>query len=137
MITPPEGMKRDYPLARLTTIPTGGRAKLFARAGRIERPERLLAWAAEELEVGVVGSGSNLLVADEGVRGLVRKLDKDLTEIDVDGTRINCGGEPGFRPWPRAARAGLGGIELGVNLAGTVGGAARMNANAYAEWTSS
>lgn len=46
--------------------------------------------AAEELEVGVIGSGSNLLVADAGVRGPVLKLDQGLTDIDVDGTRISC-----------------------------------------------
>ena len=55
--------------------------------------ERLLAWAdAEGVEVGVVGSGSNLLVADVGVRGLVLKLDKELSTIELDGTRIRCGG---------------------------------------------
>ena len=40
----------------------------------------------------MVGSGSNLLVADEGVRGLVLKLDRELSEIELDATRINCGG---------------------------------------------
>ena len=68
MDTLPPGVERDYPLARLTTIRTGGHAELFARPGTIEELERLLAWAAaHEIEVGVVGSGSNLLVADEGV----------------------------------------------------------------------
>jgi UDP-N-acetylmuramate dehydrogenase len=133
MATPPEGIERDYPLARLTTIRTGGRAELFSRAGSIPALERLLAWAAEEgIEVGVVGSGSNLLVADEGVRGLVLKLDQDLAEIEVDGTRINCGGGARLPAVSaRAARAGLSGIEFGVNIPGTVGGAVRMNANAY------
>jgi UDP-N-acetylmuramate dehydrogenase len=133
MATPPEGIERDYPLARLTTIRTGGRAELFSRVGSIPALERLLAWAAEEgIEVGVVGSGSNLLVADEGVRGLVLKLDQDLAEIEVDGTRINCGGGARLPAVSaRAARAGLSGIEFGVNIPGTVGGAVRMNANAY------
>ncbi len=83
MSTLPRGVKRDYPLARLTTIRTGGAAELFARSGTIEELERLLAWAsAEGLEVGVVGSGSNLLVADAGVRGLVVKLDDELSKIE-------------------------------------------------------
>jgi UDP-N-acetylenolpyruvoylglucosamine reductase len=133
MVTLPEGIERDYPLARLTTIRTGGHAELFARVGDIESLERRLAWAArEDLEVGVVGSGSNLLVADEGVRGLVLKLDQDLAAIDVDGSRINCGGGARLPSVSaRAARAGLSGIEFGVNIPGTVGGAVRMNANAY------
>jgi UDP-N-acetylmuramate dehydrogenase len=133
MVTLPEGIERDYPLARLTTIRTGGHAELFARVGTIESLERQLAWAAQEdLEVGVVGSGSNLLVADEGVRGLVLKLDQDLAAIDVDGSRIYCGGGARLPSVSaRAARAGLSGIEFGVNIPGTVGGAVRMNANAY------
>ncbi|MEO6857300.1 MAG: UDP-N-acetylmuramate dehydrogenase [Solirubrobacteraceae bacterium] len=133
MATIPEGIEREFPLARLTTIRTGGRAELFARAGTITTLVHLLAWAAEEgFEVGVVGSGSNLLVADEGVRGLVLKLDQELSEITVIGTRMDCGGGARLPAVSaRAARAGLSGIEFGVNIPGTVGGAVRMNANAY------
>ncbi len=129
----PAGVKPGYPLARLTTIRTGGPAELFARAGTVSELEALLAWAdGEGLEVGVVGSGSNLLVADAGVRGLVVKLDQELSEIELDGTRIRCGGGARLPAVSaRAARAGLSGIEFGVNIPGTVGGAVRMNANAY------
>src|SRR2546421_6546710 len=133
MASPPPGVQRDSPLARLTTIRTGGPAELFARAGSLEELERLLAWAADEgLEVGVVGSGSNLLVADAGVHGLVVKLDKELSKIEVKGTRIECGGGARLPAVSaRAAQRGLTGIEFGVNIPGTVGGAVRMNANAY------
>jgi UDP-N-acetylmuramate dehydrogenase len=129
----PDGVERDYSLARLTTIRTGGHAELFARPGTIEELERIMAWAGRTgIEVGVVGSGSNLLVADEGVRGLVLKLDRELSEIELDGTRINCGGGARLPAVSaQAARAGLSGIEFGVNIPGTVGGAVRMNANAY------
>jgi UDP-N-acetylmuramate dehydrogenase len=133
MLEPPVGVERDYPLARLTTVRTGGPAELFARAGTLERLEQLVAWAgAENIQVGVVGSGSNLLVADEGVRGLVVKLDKDLARIELAGNRIDCGGGARLPAVAaRAAQAGLIGIEFGVNIPGTVGGAVRMNANAY------
>jgi UDP-N-acetylenolpyruvoylglucosamine reductase len=129
----PPGVTRDYPLARLTTIRTGGPAELFARPGTLAALERLVGWAAaERLEVGVVGSGSNLLVAAAGARGLVVKLDQELSEIKLDGTQINCGGGARLPAVSaRAARAGLTGIEFGVNIPGTVGGAVRMNANAY------
>jgi UDP-N-acetylmuramate dehydrogenase len=129
----PEGITRDYPLARLTTIRTGGPAELFARPGTVAELEAVLAWAgAEGVEVGVVGSGSNLLIADAGVRGLVVKLDQELSQITVDGTRIDCGGGARLPAVSaQAARAGLSGIEFGVNIPGTVGGAVRMNANAY------
>lgn len=133
MTAVPEGVLRDYPLARLTTVRTGGAAELFARAGSQLALERLLGWAAVEgHEVGVVGSGSNLLVSDVGVRGLVIKLDGELAQIEQEGTRLCCGG--GARlpaAAAQAARAGLTGLEFGVNIPGTVGGAVRMNANAY------
>src|SRR6202000_2152437 len=129
----PPGITRDYPLARLTTIRTGGQAELFARPGTVAELESVLAWAgAEGVQVGVVGSGSNLLIADEGVRGLVLKLDQELTQITVDGTRIDCGGGarlPAVSTHVTTTR--LSGIEFGVNIPGTVGGAVRMNANAY------
>jgi UDP-N-acetylenolpyruvoylglucosamine reductase len=130
---PPPGIERDHPLARLTTIRAGGKADLFARPANSAELVELLRWAAsEEVPVEVVGSGSNLLVADAGVRGLVLKLDGELTAIERDGDRVVCGG--GARlpsAAAKAARWGLGGLEFGINIPGTVGGAVRMNANAY------
>ena len=71
-------------------------------------------------------------MADDGVRGLVLKLDKELSKIELDGTRILCGGGARLPAVSaRAAQAGLTGIEFGVNIPGSVGGAVRMNANAY------
>jgi len=130
---PPRGVERDYPLSGLTTIRTGGPADHFARAGSLERLSELLGWArASGLEVGVVGSGSNLLVADDGFRGLAMKLDADLATVEADGPRLLCGGGARLpQVAARAARLGLSGIEFGVNIPGTVGGAVRMNANAY------
>jgi UDP-N-acetylenolpyruvoylglucosamine reductase len=132
-VSAPPGAEADYPLARLTTIRTGGHADWFARPDRSERLADLLRWAHEEhVEVGVVGSGSNLLVADEGFRGLVLKLDGDLATIEPDGQRLLCGGGARLpQASARAARLGLTGLEFGVNIPGTVGGAVRMNANAY------
>jgi UDP-N-acetylenolpyruvoylglucosamine reductase len=129
----PPGVEREFPMSRLTTVRTGGPAELFARAGKEARLTELLAWAAAEgVKVSVVGSGSNLLVADDGVRGLVVKLDGELAAIEVDGHRVLCGGGARLPAVAaRAARAGLSGIEFGVNIPGTVGGAVRMNANAY------
>ncbi len=129
----PAGVKRDYPLARLTTVRTGGSGEFFARAHSEAHLVELLAWAAGVgLMVAVVGSGSNLLVADEGVAGLVVKLDRELADIVVEGPRMVCGGGARLPAVAaRAAREGLSGIEFGVNIPGTVGGAVRMNANAY------
>jgi UDP-N-acetylmuramate dehydrogenase len=130
---PPAGVEREHPLARLTTVRTGGRGEFFARAGTESVLLELLAWAGSAgLEVSIVGSGSNLLIADDGVRGLVVKLDRDLAAIAIEGRRVLSGAGarlPAIAA--RAARAGLTGIEFGVNIPGTLGGAVRMNANAY------
>jgi UDP-N-acetylmuramate dehydrogenase len=127
------GVQRDFPLARLTTIRTGGAADFFARPHSERAILGLLRWAAaEDVEVGVIGSGSNLLVSDGGFRGLVLKLDGELSAIERDGSRVVCGG--GARmpsAAAKVARWGLSGLEFGVNIPGTVGGAVRMNANAY------
>jgi UDP-N-acetylmuramate dehydrogenase len=132
-VKPPAGVERDRPLARLTTVRTGGPADFLARPSTADELAELLAWAdAERLDVGVVGSGSNLLVADDGFRGLVIKLDGELARIDRDGDRLLCGGGARLpKASARAAQEGLSGIEFGVNIPGTVGGAVKMNANAY------
>jgi len=130
---PPEGVQGDFPLARLTTVRTGGAAGWFARPANQEALVAALRWAEEEgLPVGVIGSGSNLLVADAGFHGLAIKLDGALAEIERDGERVVCGG--GYRFPSAAAKTagwGLSGLEFGVNIPGTAGGAVRMNANAY------
>jgi UDP-N-acetylmuramate dehydrogenase len=132
-VSVPAGLERDYPLSRLTTVRAGGSADFFARPTSDEEIVELLAWAeGDGHPVGVVGSGSNLLVSDEGFRGVVMKLAEGLTRIEREGTRVDTGG--GARLPSAAARAagwGLTGLEFGVNIPGTVGGAVRMNANAY------
>jgi UDP-N-acetylenolpyruvoylglucosamine reductase len=131
--SPPEGLQPDFPLARLTTVRTGGSADWFARPADEEGLVAALRWAdGEGLPVGAIGSGSNLLVADDGFHGLALKLDGDLAEIQRDGERVICGG--GYRFPSAAAKTagwGLSGLEFGVNIPGTAGGAVRMNANAY------
>jgi UDP-N-acetylenolpyruvoylglucosamine reductase len=130
---PPAGVRPDFPLARLTTVRTGGAADWFVRPGDEESLVAALRWADEEgLPVGVIGSGSNLLIADDGFHGLAIKLDGELAKIERDGDRVTCGG--GYRFPSAAAKTagwGLSGLEFGVNIPGTAGGAVRMNANAY------
>ncbi|MDX6634481.1 MAG: UDP-N-acetylmuramate dehydrogenase [Solirubrobacterales bacterium] len=133
MSAPPDGVQPDFPLARLTTVRTGGDADWFVRPADEEHLVAALRWAdGEGLPVGVIGSGSNLLVADDGFHGLAIKLDGELAVIERDGNRVVCGG--GFRFPSAAAKTagwGLSGLEFGVNIPGTAGGAVRMNANAY------
>ncbi|MFT4036177.1 MAG: UDP-N-acetylmuramate dehydrogenase [Patulibacter sp.] len=131
--TPPEGVHAAYPLDRMTTVRAGGPAEFFARVGDAEHLVELLRWARRrELEVHAIGSGSNLLVADAGVAGLVVRLDGELGAAAFDGHQLVAGGGARFpQAAAAAARLGLAGIEFGVSIPGTVGGAVRMNANAY------
>lgn len=133
MSPPPEGVKAGHPLARFTTVRTGGSADWFAHPGDVDGLVSVLRWAeAEGIAVGVIGSGSNLLIADTGFRGLALKLGGSLATIERDGDRILCGG--GARLPSAAAKTpawGLSGLEFGINIPGTTGGAVRMNANAY------
>ena len=125
----------DYPLARLTTVRTGGAAERFARRRLAGASSSSCSRgrASSELEVQPVGSGSNLLVADAGVRGLVLKLERELARIERDGAgpalrrRRAAAGGRGAR---RGARAGAGSSSPSTSRA-RVGGAVRMNANAY------
>ncbi len=129
----PAGVLAEQPLSRLTTVRTGGPADWLGRPRDREQLVEMLRWAeAEGLAIGLVGSGSNLLVADDGFRGLAIKLDGDLATIEREDERILCGG--GARLPSAAAKAagwGLSGLEFGINIPGTAGGAVRMNANAY------
>jgi UDP-N-acetylmuramate dehydrogenase len=130
---PPGGIEQDYPLARLTTIGTGGAARWFARPTTMDALRDALRFAdADELAVAVVGLGSNLLVADSGFDGLVVRLDGELASIEIDGSDATCGGGASLAAVVRRATdAGLSGIEFGCAIPGTVGGAVRMNAGAY------
>jgi len=129
----PAAVQDDFPLARLTTVRTGGNADFFARPRNEGELLVVLTWAAAEgLALGVVGSGSNLLVADSGFRGLALKLGGELAVIERDGDGVLCGGGARFPSVSaKAAAWGLAGIEFGVNIPGTAGGAVKMNANAY------
>ena len=120
-------------MSRHTTVGTGGEAEYFTRCSSADELAQALAWAdSEDLTISMLGSGSNLLVSDQGVTGLVIKLDRDLARIEVDGAEIECGAGARLPSVAAAAsRAGLTGLEFGVSIPGTVGGAVRMNANAY------
>jgi UDP-N-acetylmuramate dehydrogenase len=129
----PACVEPDYPVSRLTTVGTGGPARFLARPATRRELAQVLRWAdADELDMAVVGLGSNLLVADEGYDGVVLRLAGELARIERDGERIVCGGGASLAAVvKRATGWGLSGIEFGCAIPGTAGGAVRMNAGAY------
>jgi len=130
-------VEHDVALARFTTIGTGGPARLFARPRTLPDLEEALALAGEQaLPVAVVGLGSNLLVADDGVDALVLRLEGELAAVEVDGQLVIAGGGAANAVALHAARnAGLAGFEFACAIPGTAGGGVRMNAGAYgSDW---
>jgi UDP-N-acetylenolpyruvoylglucosamine reductase len=129
----PPFVEPDVPIARLTTVGTGGPAAYFARPETTGQLRDLLRWRlAEGVEMAVIGLGSNLLAADSGFDGLVVRLAGELAAIDRDGDAIACGGGASLAAVvKRATEWGLSGVEFGCAIPGTVGGAVRMNAGAY------
>jgi UDP-N-acetylmuramate dehydrogenase len=120
-------------LARFTTLGTGGPARAFARPETQAEVEELLRWARERsLGVAVVGLGSNLLAADDGVDLLVLKLGGDLTTVEIEGELLRAGGGAANAvALHRARAAGLGGFEFACAIPGTLGGGVWMNGGAY------
>jgi UDP-N-acetylmuramate dehydrogenase len=126
-------LEQGTPLARLTTIGTGGPARAFARPGSLAELEETLRRAAVEgLAVAVVGLGSNLLAADDGVDALVIRLEGELAQAEARGDLLLAGGgATNAVCLHRARAAALGGFEFACAIPGTAGGGVRMNAGAY------
>jgi UDP-N-acetylenolpyruvoylglucosamine reductase len=120
-------------LGRFTTLGTGGPAEWFAKPKTLDDLVAALEWAAErQAPVSVVGLGSNLLVADGGVDGLVLKLSGELASAVVeDDLLVAGGGAPLAVCLHRARAASLGGFEFACAIPGTAGGGVKMNAGAY------
>jgi UDP-N-acetylmuramate dehydrogenase len=126
-------IEENVPLSRFTTLGTGGPARYFARPANREELEDALRFASDRgLRVGVVGLGSNLLAADEGVDALVLKLTGAMAEVAIDDGRVTAGGGAANAVVLHRVRAAeLGGFEFACAIPGTVGGGVRMNAGAY------
>jgi UDP-N-acetylmuramate dehydrogenase len=122
---------RDEPLARFTTMRVGGPADLFATAHNAFELRALVRFArARELPHLILGRGSDVVIADAGVRGLVIQVRAEGSR--VDGERfIAESGVQMMRAATEAQRAGLTGLEFGLAIPGTVGGAVWANAGAH------
>ena len=130
-------IEENVPLARHTTIGTGGAARWFARPETVDELYEALRWAHDtNVAVEVIGLGSNVLVHDQGVDALVIRLAGELAVAGVDGSDLVAGGgAPNAVCLHRARAAGLGGFEFASAIPGTAGGGVRMNAGAYGrEW---
>jgi len=122
---------RDEPLARFTTMRAGGPADLFATVRNAFESRALVRFArSRSIPYFVMGRGSDLVISDRGIRGLVIQVRAEASHIDGD-RYVAESGVPMARAATETQRAGLTGLEFGLAIPGTVGGAVWANAGAH------
>ncbi|MBQ8731557.1 MAG: UDP-N-acetylmuramate dehydrogenase [Oscillospiraceae bacterium] len=124
----------DLPLSGCTTFRIGGAADWFVRVADGERMERLVRFASREgIPLFLMGQGSNLLVRDGGIRGIVARMEGELSAYERCSERVlrAGGGTPLTGLCMLAKQQGLSGIEFAYGIPGSVGGGVFMNAGAY------
>lgn len=123
---------KDEPMSRHTTFRIGGPADYFVCPDREQIAEVLAVAKKCGMAITVIGNGSNLLVGDKGIRGLVVEIGSAMNQITVDKEHITAGaGVLLSQVAAKAAAAELGGMEFAAGIPGSVGGAVTMNAGAY------
>lgn len=141
---PQLSLMQDEPMKKHTTFRIGGPADYYAEPDVSQISKLIEIAKACDMPVTVIGNGSNLLVGDKGIRGLVIGIGKGLSEIDVteavaqqstvqgNGHVITAGaGAILAAVAAKAAEASLSGLEFASGIPGSVGGAVVMNAGAY------
>ena len=133
-LSPQSVLRLDEPMARHTTFRIGGAADLFiAPAGEADLSATLHFCAERQAPVFLLGRGSNLLIRDTGIRGVVIALTDDaFSQVRIEGARLSCGAGAKLKSVSQEAlKAGLTGLEFMDGIPGSVGGAMRMNAGAH------
>lgn len=125
-------LREQEPMSRHTTFRVGGPAELFVQPDHASLPGILRLCRSYEIPYYIIGNGSNLLVGDEGIPGLVIEMLSTGDDIAVENDKITAGaGVLLSKIANRAADHGLSGMEFAAGIPGTLGGAVVMNAGAY------
>ena len=123
----------DEPMKAHTTFRIGGKADCFINATSIDDVKNVLAYAEENnIPLLVMGNGSNMLVSDKGIRGIVLRISKEMNDCIIDGCEVFA--QAGILLSSLASKiqkAGLSGFEELSGIPGTLGGGIYMNAGAY------
>lgn len=136
-LSPAAVVLANEPLARRTTLKVGGPADVYVEpATEPDLVELLRFCRTEGLPVRVLGRGSNLLIRDGGIRGVVVSLAQPaFVRVAVTGDRLRAGAGARLKELANTARRhALAGLEFLEGIPGSVGGALRMNAGAHAAW---
>ena len=133
MLPPVRGsLVHGAPLKDLVWFRAGGPAEVLFRPADMDDLANFLAAKPEALRVSVIGVGSNLLVRDGGIPGVVVRLSSAFGKIESDGMRVRAGAAALDGAVARAAaEAGIAGLEFLRGVPGTIGGALKMNAGCY------
>ena len=131
-IVSPEAILENEPMSKHTTFRIGGNADVFV-SPKTSKVAPIMQLAREyDIPVTVIGNGSNLLVGDKGIRGLVISFGREAEEIILDGKCIKASaGTMLAKVSIEAAKNNLTGLEFAAGIPGTLGGAIVMNAGAY------
>ena len=126
-------LEHDRSLAERTSFKIGGPAELFATVHDEEQLAKVMEAAYQHsIPVFCLGAGTNLLVSDRGIRGLVLSMDGGLSSLAMHDTRVTAGAAMHFRTLvSKVIEQGLAGLEFGEGIPGTVGGGLVMNAGAF------
>jgi UDP-N-acetylmuramate dehydrogenase len=126
-----EKIQQSISLAPLTTFKIGGLAEFFVEVKTKKDLVEAMAWAKEDKKLFVIlAGGSNVLINDQGVKGLVIKMRND--NLTIKGERLDCGSGAELSSAVRVAAAeDLASLEWAIGIPGTIGGAVRGNAGAY------
>jgi len=126
-------LERNHPLAELTSFKIGGAADLFLSVDDEEQLSAAMGAAyRHSVPIFCLGSGTNLLVSDRGIRGLVVRLGAGLASISVQDNQVSAGAAVQFRLLVETVvEHGLAGLEFGEGIPGTLGGGLVMNAGAF------
>ena len=131
-VIPEESIRLEEPMKNHTTFRIGGNADYFVSASKEQLTKILAVAKQDEVPVTIIGNGSNLLVKDGGIRGLIVEIGKSMEDIQVHGNCITAGAGALLSKIARAAAdAGLSGLEFASGIPGSLGGAVVMNAGAY------
>lgn len=124
---------RNFPMNQITSLGVGGPADYFYKPENITEIQQGLQYAQKhDLPITIIGYGTNLLVTDKGIRGLVIQIADNFAHADVKGTLITATSGCLFNSISRlAACHSLTGLEFAIGIPGSLGGAVYMNAGAY------
>ena len=134
-IIPQENVYINEPMSKYTSFKIGGPAECLVKIKTLDQLKSILKYTNEnDIKLTIIGNGSNILVSDDGIKGIVVKIEIDNLEIDIQDKKalitVGSGVKLGLLA-QKCLKAEITGFEFASGIPGTIGGAIRMNAGAH------